>query len=123
MLVSIGGVDITKYIDSKSYEMNSEADYKSWKDGWESEHRKYSIPKVKGSFTVTLYGGANDNFLSLDEFIALWNTNHLVTLTVFVENTNETKQIQAYYTFKGKAHHLMNNGNYFDQLTVEIKEK
>jgi len=123
MLVSINGVDLTPFISEKSYKMNAESQYESWKDGNYKEHRIYTTRKIKGSFTVCLYGYQN---MTTQAFLNNWSggvTNHVASLTVFVQNQNTTKNIDAYYTFEGTFHREMINGKYCDKLTINIQER
>ena len=123
MLVKLGNTDITDFINPKSYKVNVEKEYESWLDGNYNEHRIYTRQKVKGSFTVALYGKDN---MTTQAFLDLWNAcvNHNVaTITVFVQNENVEKEIQCYYSHDGIFHREMVNDAYCDVLTVEIMEK
>lgn len=122
MLVSVGGVDITEHINPKTYKMNAEKNYESWLDGNYREHRVYTRTKVKGSFDIALYGKNN---LKTQDFLDLWANavnNEVVTILVFVQNTNQNTAIQAYFEFDGKFHREMINGDYCDVLSVKIEE-
>lgn len=123
MLVTVNNVDITKYINPKTYKMNAEKEYESWLDGNYREHRIYTRIRIKGSFEVALYG--QDNMLTQD-FLDLWNDaveNEIVTMLVYVQNTNKMEAIEAFFEFDGKFHREMINGNYCDILTVKITER
>lgn len=123
MLVTIGGVDITPYINPKSYKVNAEKIYESWQDGNFVEHRIYIRDRIKGSFDVALYG-LDD--MTTQNFLDTWNAgvdNNIATLLVFVQNTNENKTIKAYFNFKGAFHREMINGDYCDKMTIEIVER
>lgn len=123
MLVSVNGVDVTEYINPKNYKMNADKPYISWEDGNFKEHRVYPRSKVKGSFEVALYG---QNGMLTQNFLDLWNEaveNEIVTMLVYVQNTNKMEAIEAYFEFDGKFHREMINGNYCDILTVKITER
>jgi hypothetical protein len=123
MLAVVNGVDITEYINTKSYKVNADKDYESWLDGNRREHRIYTRTRIEGSFEVALYG--KDNMLT-QNFLDLWEgavDNEVVTMGVFVQNTNRMETIEAYYEFTGKSHRKMLNGNYCDVLTVKITER
>jgi hypothetical protein len=122
MLVSVNGIDITEHIDEKSYKMNSEDYYESWKDGNNREHRIYTGDKIRGEFLLALYG---KDGVDMQEFLDIWNSavdNHVVTLGVYVQNTNTTEMIEAYYTFTSSFHRKILGGNYFDKIKVSIQE-
>lgn len=123
MLASVNGIDITEYINPKNYKMNAERMYKSWEDGNLREHRIYTRSKIEGSFEVGLYG---QNNMLTQNFLDLWDgavDNEVVTMLVFVQNTNKMEAIEAYFAFDGKLHREMINGNYCDVLTVKITER
>lgn len=122
MLAIVNGTDITKHINSKSYKMNSSKNYQSWLDGNYREHRIYTRSKIQGSFTVILYG--QDDILTQD-FIDNWNgavDNDVVTITLYVQNTNKMETIEAYFEFDGSFHREMINGEYCDKLSIKIEE-
>ncbi len=123
MLVVVNSVDITEHINPTSYKMNAKKKYESWLDGNYREHRIYTRTRVQGSFEVALYG--KDGMLTQD-FLDLWNgavTNNIVTLLVYVQNTNQMEAIEAYFEFEGDFHREMINGDYCDRITIEITEK
>lgn len=123
MLATVNGVDITEYINPKNYKMNADKKYESWEDGNLREHRIYTRSKIEGSFDVALYGLNN---MLTQNFLDLWNgavDNEIVTMSVFVQNTNKMETIEAYFEFSGKFHREMINGDYCDVLTVKITER
>lgn len=123
MLASINGVDLTPYINPKTYKMNAEDVYESWQDGNFVEHRIYTRTRIKGSFEVALYG---QNGMTTQGFLNAWNggvNNHVATMYVFVQNKNQNEPIEAFFTFKGTFHREMINNQYCDKLTIEIVER
>lgn len=123
MLAMINGVDITEYINTKTYKMNQEKQYESWQDGNYREHRIYTRTRIEGSFEVALYG--KNNMLTQD-FLDLWESavhNNIVTILVYVQNTNKNETIEAYFKFDGTFHRELINGDYVDILSVEITER
>lgn len=127
MLVSINGVDITPYINEKTYKMNADKTYETWLDGNFREHRIYTRNKITGSFDVSLYG---KNGIDTDAFLDIWSggvENEVATLLVYVQNTNKNEAIEAYYEFEGKFHRkILSSGNtdrFLDKLTIKITER
>lgn len=123
MLVLVNNVDITEYINPKTYKMNAEKTYESWLDGNYREHRIYTRERIKGSFEISLYG---QNNMLTQNFLDLWEggvNRNVVTLLVYVQNTNQMEAIEAYFDFSGKFHREMINGNYCDVLTINILER
>lgn len=123
MLLFVNGVDLTDYINSKSYSVNEVDQYQSWLDGNSVEHRIYSRSRVKGTFEVVLAG---KDGMDTAAFMELWNAavdNHVLTAQVFVQNTNQFKTINCFYSFEGTFHQEMVNNNYCDKITVNIQER
>ena len=123
MLASINGVDLTPYIDEKSYIMNAEDTYESWLDGNYVEHRIYTTTKIRGSFVVCLYG---KDGMNTQTFLETWSggvNNHIATILVYCQNTDSMEAINAFYAFEGTFHREMINGAYCDKLTISISER
>ena len=123
MLVTVNNVDITEYINPKTYEMNAVKTYESWLDGNYKEHRIYTRTRIEGSFEVALYGQSD---MLTQDFLDLWNgavDNDIVTMLVYVQSTNKMEAIEAFFEFVGKSHREMINGNYCDVLTIKITER
>lgn len=123
MLVIVGGTDITEFISEKTYSINEEKEFESWKDGNRREHRVYTESKARGTFEVALYGQSN---MDLQAFLDLWNAevnNNVVTIGVHVNNTNAFRIINAYYDIVGNSHRELANGDYLDVLTIQIDER
>lgn len=123
MLAIINGVDITPYINPKTYDMNAEKEYESWQDGNYVEHRIYIRSRIKGSFDVALYG---QDGMTTQSFLDTWNggvVNNVATLEVYVQNTNQNEAIEAYFDFSGEFHREMINGNFCDVLRIKIMER
>lgn len=123
MLAMINGIDITDYINEKTYKMNQGKVYESWQDGNYREHRIYTRTRITGSFEVALYG---KNAMLTQDFLDLWNSavnNNVITILVYVQNTNKNELIEAYYEFEGTFHRKLLNGKYCDVLNVTIEER
>ena len=122
-LVVVNNVDITPYMDWKSYKVAPKEDYEKWQDGNYVEHRIYTRSRLQGSFNVWLCG-MND--MDTDAFMELWNGavhNHVVTLGVYDQTQNRMRAIEAYYEITPSKHREMVNGNYFDIFKIEVYEK
>lgn len=122
MRVIIHGKDITEHINESSYKMEAEAQYKSWLDGNQNQHRIYTNDKVKGSFVVALYG--KEGF-TMAEFLELWESavnNHIVIINVWVNNLNKSKTIEAYFRLTMKKSREVSDGRMVQLLNVELEE-
>ena len=122
-LVTVNGVNITQYINRKTYAMNAEDIYASWENGNMITTRIPIRTKITGSFEVAVWGKNNMDWAA---FLNLWNgavEDGIVTLGVFVQNTNTFEAIEAYFETKSKAHEKLINGNYLDRVTFKIEER
>jgi len=123
MQVIINGTDITDYIVTETYKMDSEETFESWLDGNKVEHRIIVAEKVKGTFDVVL---TNKNNMPTADFLTLWNsaiTDGYITMLVYVANKAENKMINAYYTMQTNKHEKLADGTFLDVLTIEIQER
>ena len=119
-LVMVNSIDITNYIDKDTYEVNAEDMYESWQNANFVEQRIYIRSRVSGTFTIKCGKG-----LTYANFLSNWNEaveDNVVTLGVWVQNKNATEAIEAYYTFEGKRHVELDNGAFYDEVTVHIEE-
>ena len=121
---TVANTDLTKYIVSGTYKINSKDSYESWEDGNMLEHRVIIAQKVEGSFDI---GCSNrTGGLTLAHFLELWNSavdNGVVTLGLYVPSLNQFKALNCYYTITTKDHILSGDGDFIDVLTISIKER
>ena len=122
MQVVVGNTDITNYIVSGTYAVNSYDQYEGWKDGNGIEHRVNIRSKVSGSFDI----GCSSKSITLEAFLAAWNSavnNKVVTLGCTVLNTNTFEAIEAFYEITNKEHIKKGDGGIIDVMTVKIQER
>lgn len=119
-LATVNNVDITRYIEKDTYKMNSNDVYESWQNGNFVEKRIQIRTRVEGSFTIHCGKG-----LTLANFLLNWDSavqDNVVTMGVFVQNTNSFEAIEAFYEFEGQKHVELDNGAFYDEMTIKIKE-
>ena len=122
MQVVVGNTDITNYIVSGTYAVNSYDQYEGWKNGNGIEHRVNIRSKVSGSFDIV----CSTKSITLSAFLALWNSavsNKVVTLGCTVLNTNSFEAIEAFYEITNKEHIKKGDGGIIDVMTVKIQER
>lgn len=122
-LITVNGVNITQYINRKTYKMNAEDIYESWENGNLVTTKVFIRKKITGSFEIAVWGKNNMDWAA---FLNLWNgavEDGIVTLGVFVQNTNTFETIEAYFETTSKAHEKLMNGNYLDRVTFKIEER
>lgn len=123
VLLVVNDVDMTPYINEKSYKVNSKPQYESWQDGNFVEHRVIVRNRVEGSFEIAVYGYQGMDYQT---FLDNWNAavdNGVVTIGIYVMDQNKVKAIQAYYDFTGERHYEKLDGTFFDIVTVNITER
>ena len=124
MQVVINNTDITNYIVEGSYQMDSSDIYESWKDGNMREHRIIVSHKIKGKFQVVCSNRANS--ITLADFLTLWNNavvNGVLTIGVYVLDTNQFEAIEAYYDIENTKHDRAGDGSFIDVLEITITER
>lgn len=124
MKVVVNNTEITNYIVEGSYKMDSSDTYESWKDGNMREHRIVIAQKINGSFQVVCSNRANS--ITLANFLTLWNSavnNGVVTLGVYVLDTNSFEAIEAYYEIENVKHDRAGDGSFIDVLEITITER
>lgn len=124
MQVVVNNTDITNYIIEGSYQMDSNDIYESWKDGNMREHRIIVVHKVSGKFQVVCSN--RNNSITLHDFLTLWNgavDNGVVTLGVYILDTDSTEMIEAYYDIENVKHDRAGDGSFIDVLEIKITER
>lgn len=122
-LAIVNDVDITPYINTKTYNVNSDDIYESFENANYVETRIFTRKKIKGSFEVALYGR---NGMDYETFLENWNAaveDGIVTIGLWVMNDNQYEAIEAYYKFASSKHAELMNGNYIDRITITIEER
>lgn len=120
----VNNTDLTAHIVSGSYDVNSEDQYESWKDGNYREHRIIATSKVSGSFDIACSNRTGS--ITLAEFLDLWNgavDNGVVTIGLYVPNKDKFEALEAYFDIETKDHILSGDGNFIDVLKITIKER
>ena len=124
MKVVVNNTEITNYIVEGSYKMDSSDTYESWKDGNMREHRIIVAQKIVGSFQVVCSNRSNS--ITLADFLTLWNgavNNGVVTLGVYVLDTDSFESIEAYYEIENVKHDRAGDGSFIDVLEITITER
>ena len=124
MRVVINGHDITNYIVEGTYKMDSEDSYVSWQDGNFLEHRIITGQKIKGKFQVICSNRTNS--ITLENFLNYWDqavNNGVVTIGVYVLDTNTFEAIEAYYEIENVKHDRAGDGSFIDVLEITIQQR
>lgn len=122
--VVVSSTDISRYIVDGTYNLNTEDQYESWKDGNLIEHRIIVSTKIRGSFQIVLSNKRRD--MSLSDFMTLWNSavsNGVATIGVRAANTGVFEAIECYYSMKNVSHDLSADGTFVDVIEIEISER
>lgn len=114
MQVIIGDTDVTKYVQEKSYKVDSVDEYNEWKDAGKHLHRSGYVARVQGSFELVFIDGYNgeDAYGDFLDLIAENSTDKRLTMSVTVGNlNNELKQIVCYYDLQTNSMRWTKNGS------------
>lgn len=122
VLCKISSYDISKWIIKNTYEVNTEPEFESWKDGNFHEHRIYVRDRIKGSFDVILFGASNTNYQSFLTRLNNATSNRLTAMSVYVQNTNALVTGSFYVEVAGTQHAWTDDGRVVNKVTLKIEE-
>lgn len=121
MLAIIGSTDLTASIQNDAYDVEETKEYKEWKDGNNKKHRLFYNPKVSG--TIGIICGASTT-ISTAAFLQLLEDNSddgVLTITVYVKNTNSMKSIECFYSLSNKMYKQV-NGTDINVFELKLEE-
>lgn len=122
-LITIGGVDLTPYIEIGSYKVASENEYTTWIDANYRTHREIERTRVKGEAVMSFINGY-DNRITLNDLlnvIATATTYDVTVISVYDMSKGEMVTISAYVDVVGEEHYGTDSQNY-DKVTITIEE-
>lgn len=118
----IGDIDITPFINEKSYKMDSVPVENKWTDANYAEHVDEVRRRVTGSFDLAFITDEQYN-----DFITLLNNNksgNLLTITVYVgSDINNLQTIYAYYKMTYKKRNEAMQGYIVTIVNMSISER
>lgn len=121
MLAKINGTDITKWIITSTYEVNSEDVVNTWEDANRVTHRDVIRQRVKGKFDLSFANKAE-----CEAFVALIKDNRLpdkrLIMTLRVLNENEERTQYVFYSFNPAMYKNRSKGKYWENVTFEVEE-
>jgi hypothetical protein len=121
MYASIGGVDITPYIQETSYDVNQYEEYEEWKDGNRKKHREVMRTYVEGDFDL-VFVTASD----LNAFLTLLENNKVdghLPITLYIQNLNQNKVCSVLYEFKATKDRQISNTYFYKRFKMSIVEE
>lgn len=136
ILFKMGNKDYTRFIKVPSYKMNSKPVTKEYSDINQVSHAQYVRDQIKGSFTLKFFGDSSydeayegksavtnyQEFLS--EYQRLRQLNGDIEITVYVNNLNALKTINAKMEMEpANTMPYMNSGKSYDGFDVTITER
>ncbi len=135
-LFKMGNKDYTRFITVPSYKVTSKPVTKDYTDINGVTHKEYIRDQISGSFTLKFFDdnsyddvstslSAAENFQEFfNEYNRLKQRSGLITITVYVNNLNTTKEIKAYLEMDpSNTMPYMNGGKRYDGFDVTIKER
>lgn len=122
MLASINGTDITQYVLSESYKINQKNEYNEWTDANRVNHRDIIRTRVEGAFELQFKIGDE---IPYNNFVALIKDNTVsgvLPITVFVNNINETKEINVFYEYLPVMVKNVRSNKYYKSFKLSLEE-
>ena len=122
MLASINGTDITQYVLSESYKINQKDEYNEWTDANRVNHRDIIRTRVEGAFELQFKIGDE---IPYNNFVALIKDNTVsgvLPITVFVNNVNETKEINVFYEYLPVMVKNVRSNKYYKSFKLSLEE-
>lgn len=121
MTVTIAGQNITSHIVAGQYQINQSDVFEEWTDANGRTHRNVYRTRVSGSFDV-FFRELSDYSAFVNACKNARNTAGVIPCSVFVNNTSETKQIEAYVTFAPSLDIDGTLQDYVPQFEITIQE-
>lgn len=126
MLFSLNGIDYTKFVMEKQYNIKQEDVYgnTAWVDANYVKHRSVVRTEVSGSFVLQF-----DKEDEYDEFLGHVESSKTAghnPITIYVNNTNKLKSIEAYLTIDSnvlKTTEAFGREFAFASVTVMVEER
>lgn len=126
MVINQANADITRFIILGSWDVNEEDVYETWEDANRLAHRGVVRQKVKGSFDVKFYSiQDHEYFIDLLTNPLSFNNDSSGTIncTVYINNKNKTKTIDAFIDFKLKNYVPAISEDRDPGFTVSLEER
>lgn len=125
-MITIDGFDCDDYIVEKSYSVSEQPEFggTEYKDAWWKKHRTVVRTRVSGTVVLAMSASSYDTFIThLQEHIGV-EGDHSITL--FVNNLNDTKTITAYVSITSKVAIATKNFDHapaFFSVKLKIEER
>lgn len=123
-LLSINGHDYTANIVVPTWAVSDTEVTRTWTDALGTTHRDVLRTKVSGRFN---FKGRGTNDAAFNAFIAdlaaVRTAANAYTITVYCDNTGQTKTIDAYVTYAPAMTRLGGGPVYVDAFSVTLEER
>lgn len=122
LIFSLGGVDLSKNILVPTYKVNAQPVYMEWTDGNDKIHREISRYRIAGNFKMKFFN-KTQYLNTLRLFREQQNDEGYTTVSVYVNNLDEVKVIDAYITMDPANDMPLYGNSDYDGFDVNIKER
>lgn len=119
--LTINGINLSKYVQESTYNINSEPVYEEWTDGEWSVHKTQVRTRVKGSFDLVFVTEADFN--SFKALIDANTTDNLLAVNVHVLNLGANKNVNVYYKINGSKVAEISATHVYKRFKMEIEER
>ena len=121
--VKIGTTDVTEFVNYQDYKMQKQDVVTSWTDGNWRDRQTIARTRISGTFKVGFR-----TVTDFESFLALLAANRdpdegFYDMTVYVSNTGEIAQIDAYLELVGEAKWDLVNGRQWIVQTISVEER
>lgn len=121
-LLSIGGVDLTEYIDIQNYEVNRSPVYEEWVDGNHVTRRDVIRYRISGNFNIGFKSAAE-----VTSFLSILSSNvqagNYYPAQVFSNDDNTLHQANIFIDGDAEIKRDLKNGRVWHQYAIEITER
>ena len=121
-LASINGTDITQYILSESYNINQKNEYNEWTDANRVNHRDIIRTRISGEFELQFPIGNEQLYTDFVTLLSANTASGVLPITVFVNNINETREINAFYEYLPVMVKNVRSNKYYKSFKLSLEE-
>lgn len=122
IFLKISDLDLTPFLDIQNHAVNRSEVYQSWTDGNWTERRELVRTRVQGMTTVG-FSKAEDFDAFTRQMQTARQTGGFYAVTVFVNNTGETAEIDAFVDTTGAGKWDFTNKGQWQTVTINIFER
>lgn len=122
VFLKISDLDLTPFVDIQNHEVNKTPVYQSWTDGNWVERRELVRTRIEGETTVGFSRMADFESFTR-QMSSAQQSGGYYAITVYLNNTGETAQIDAFITTEGAGKWDLTNSRQWITVVLKIVER